>query len=413
MTVPEGPHVSGVPERSYRWVMLGLICLLYGSFGLVSQSLSPVLGRIADDLDMSRGLMGTVLGLWPLTYLLVAIPAGALIDRFGVRYTLLSGALLILLSQLLRAAAFHPAILAAGVIVFGVGGPFVSIGAPKVAASWFSPADAGVALGIYTVSPQLGSFVAVAGTNTLIMPRVEESWRIALLVLAIVPGVASLAWFAFSRDASATTSTDRADFTPRAEFSRFQGIVRLPGVRTVLLLTAGTFFVNHSLGNWLPEMLQARGLSPSAAGLMASIPTLVAVPAAIALPRIATARSLPILQGLLLTGWALSMILVAFGDTFSLYIGLIVIGVGRGAVAALLMLVLVRSLKVDPLLVGAAAGLFFTAGEVGGVLGPTVVGVLSQATGGFEVVLASLAIVSSAMAALAWSQLRRSPTRLR
>ena len=65
------------------------------------------------------------------------------------------------------------------------------------------------------------------------------------------------------------------------------------------------------------------------------------------------------------------------------------------------MLTLLRSPAIGPRLMGAAGGLFFAAGEVGGVLGPTLTGVLADATGGFASGLLALSVVGGLLAALA------------
>ena len=46
---------------------------------------------------------------------------------------------------------------------------------------------------------------------------------------------------------------------------------------------------------------------------------------------------------------------------------------------------------------GAAGGLFFSAAEIGGVLGPPTIGALSDATGSFDAGLLVLAAVSAVM----------------
>jgi len=67
--------------KSYRWVILALLWLLYATFGLISRSISPLVTPILKDLDISYGQMGLILGSWQLTYIAVAIIAGAIIDK--------------------------------------------------------------------------------------------------------------------------------------------------------------------------------------------------------------------------------------------------------------------------------------------------------------------------------------------
>jgi sugar phosphate permease len=82
----------------YRWVMLLLLWLLYISFGLVALSITPLVTPILNDLRLSYSEMEFILGSWQLTYILVALRAGAILDRWGVRKSIFAGALVIGLS---------------------------------------------------------------------------------------------------------------------------------------------------------------------------------------------------------------------------------------------------------------------------------------------------------------------------
>ncbi len=57
------------PKGPYRWVVLCGVWLIYFSFGLTVAALGPLVTPITDDLNMTFGEMGTVLGAWPLVYI--------------------------------------------------------------------------------------------------------------------------------------------------------------------------------------------------------------------------------------------------------------------------------------------------------------------------------------------------------
>ena len=83
------PQIDLTPKTSrYRWVMLGLVWLLYFSFGLTITTIAPLVIPIVEDLNMTYGQMGFVLGTWQLIYIFTAYPLGYLVDRFGVRKSL-------------------------------------------------------------------------------------------------------------------------------------------------------------------------------------------------------------------------------------------------------------------------------------------------------------------------------------
>lgn len=95
MAGPE-PH-----QRPYRWVMLFLLWLVYFSHGSTSRSAAPLVTPMLTDLQMIYSQMGLVLGSWQLSYIAVAIFAGILLDRWGIRRALFLGILVIGLSVLL------------------------------------------------------------------------------------------------------------------------------------------------------------------------------------------------------------------------------------------------------------------------------------------------------------------------
>ena len=76
-------------QSRYRWIMLFLLWLLYIAFGLVARSITPLITPILNDLHMTYSQMGFILGSWQLTYIMVALMAGAILDRWGVRKSIM------------------------------------------------------------------------------------------------------------------------------------------------------------------------------------------------------------------------------------------------------------------------------------------------------------------------------------
>lgn len=65
----------------YRWVMLGLLWLIYMCFGIITRSLYPLVTPILADLQISYSQMGLIMGSWQLTYIGAATIVGFVIDR--------------------------------------------------------------------------------------------------------------------------------------------------------------------------------------------------------------------------------------------------------------------------------------------------------------------------------------------
>ena len=187
-------------ESSFRWVMLGLVWLLYFSFGITMASIAPLAVPIIDDLDMTYSQMGFVLGAWQLIYIVTAYPLGVVIDKMGTRKSLLIGVFLIWLSLILRGLVSDFSGLFLSVAIFGFGGPIISIGAPKVISLWFIGNERGFAAGLYSTGPVVGASLALATAASLVVP-LTGSWRGISLIYGIVVMATIIMWFLFAKEA--------------------------------------------------------------------------------------------------------------------------------------------------------------------------------------------------------------------
>ena len=387
------------PARNpYRWAMLAGLWAIYFCFGLTTASLAPLIAPIKADLGIGNAEIGAVLGAWPLIYIFSALPCGMLIDRIGVRWGVAFGVALVAASGALRALAGDFATMF--VAVFGLGGPLISVGAPKVIATWFTGAERGLALGAYMTGPYLGGVIAFALTNAVAMPLAGGDWRAVLAAYAALVLVAGLIWLAITAHPTSRRIEREMSASGDTRIAAFGELLRLPAVRLILTMTVFTFFFGHGLTNWLPEILRSGGMSPVEAGYWSAIPTMVAIGAALTIPRLAVpARRMAIIASLLVCG-ALSALLIQASSDAVLAAGLVLQGLVRGTLGAIVILLLMETGAVGARRMGAAGGLYFSAGEVGGVLGPLTVGALADATGGFTAALYLLSGVCVAVLAL-------------
>ncbi|MDP6708699.1 MAG: MFS transporter [Alphaproteobacteria bacterium] len=391
-------QASETSAGSYRWFLLAGIWLVYFCFGMTIAAMAPLVAPITRDLGLSHAAMGAVLGAWPLVYIASAIPCGAFLDRVGPRWALFLAALVIALSGLLRGLAGSHLELFLAVAVFGLGGPLVSIGGPKLIAYFFEGKTRALAMGIYITGPATGGILALAATNAVMMPFFDGDWRRVLLAYAGFVLIASLAWLAIGAHPEGRAFERRLAAEARTrQIEVFLALLGLPAVRLVLLMSVGMFFFNHGLNNWLPEILRTGGMAAAEAGFWAAVPTAVGVLGSLVIPRLAVPqRRIRILLGLFLAAAAATLLLQSPLLPL-LGTGLVLQGVARGSMMTIAVLVLLETPEVGARYAGLAGGLFFSAAEVGGVMGPLTVGYLSDLTGGFA---AALYLMTAVMAAL-------------
>ena len=147
-------------------------------------------------------------------------------------------------------------------------------------------------------------------------------------------------------------------------------------------------------------MLTAKGLDPVAAGWWASVPILVGLIASVLLPRFATPdRRVTILMCLITAAFVGSVLLVNPPGAV-LIGGLLLLGIARGTLHTVALLTLIESKDVPQDRVGMAGGVFFSAAEIGGVLGPLTFGILLEVTGGFTAPIVTLCLISCGLMAI-------------
>ena len=373
----EPPDAAALHKMPFRWVMLGLLWLLYFSFGLVTRSPSPLITPIINDLKMSYGQMGFVLGSWQMTYIALAIMAGIIMDRWGIKRSIFAGALIIGLSATLRAFSTGFFTLLIFVALFGAGGPMISIGCPKTIALWFKGKDRSTAVGIYTTGPWIGGMTCLAATNGVVMPLVDNSWRLTFVSYGVVAFVLSLLWLFFAKEVNPETESER--FNPVHVLA---DLMRVPNVRIILLCGLLSFGIGHGFSAWLPKILESKGFSPILAGIGAATPFIASIPAVLTIPRSVPAHYRGKIIGLLAVLGVISILWVV-ATPLPPIIGLLFYGASGTCLMPLLVLTLMETPEIASKYLGSATGVFFCVAEIGGFFGPFVVGYLVDVTGGF------------------------------
>ena len=380
--------------------MLGALWMVYFSFGLAVFSMAPLVETIREDLGISKGAMGTVLGAWPLVYLVAALPSGALVDRLGLRRSLGIATVLISASALLRPAAGSFIAMFGAVALFGLGGPLVSVGAPKLISVWFDQRERALAMGVTMTAPALGGVLPLVTANSVLMPAFDQSWRATLMVYALISAAVILIWLLVAAAADRIALGADRESDPAPGFSGAWELIGYRAVQVMLVLALGMFFFNHSLNGWLPTVIEDRGFSSSVAGYLAGAVTALGIFGALFGPRAIPEGSRITVLAAMFALFGVAAVLLNVDGKPATFVGLAIIGVSKGLAVPIALLVMMQLPGVAQRNMGAAGGLFFTAGEAGGVTGPILFGVLSD-VGGSAAGLVLLAGVTMATALLA------------
>jgi cyanate permease len=387
---------------SYALLVLGSAGYFLFTFSWFS--LAAYLVPVVEELGLSGVEAGLVTGAVQLSYIPLSLISGLAIDRLGSRRSLGTGLLIIGIAHVMRGLSTGFAALLSATLLLGVGGTAVTFGLPKLVSELFPADRSGTMSSVYMVGATLGSATVFATARPLVGPLLG-GWRPFFRYTGVAVVAFAVLWLVVSRylwgRVDRIEGSDDQTFSLDSIRSDLRSVFTHYGL--LLLVVVGTMrlFINHGLSNWLPAILEARGLTPALAGTLTSLFVLVRIAGIVGVPALSDrfgTRRLPIV-GCGLAGTLGLLGLIAAGDVLTLTVSLVLVGTFViGGVAPLVRAIPIEMDGIGPHLTAVANGLIFTVGEVGGFMGPFLTGLLRDLTGSFSPPLAVLAAASLATA---------------
>jgi cyanate permease len=390
-------------RRSYALTLAA--ALTYTGLLFCWFTLPAYLPTIRAELGLSGTEAGIVAGAVPATYIPLSLLSGLIIDRIGAERGLTIGLGLVGAAQLLRSVAPGFLWLLAATVLLGVGGTAITFGLPKLVSRLFPADETGLPSSLYLLCASAGTAGAFALGRPVFGPALG-GWR-PLFVWsgAVALGYAAV-WLLVARRFLPRGSTDEG-FDADSLGRDLRAVLGNRSLRLVLVLGVVYLSAIHGLQGWLPTVLEARGFPSGRAGRTTSL--LVAANAAgvLAVPAAAdrySARGRAVIAcGAAVTLGLTGIVASALGPV--LFASIVLAGFGVGGLSPLVRAIPPELDGIGPRLTGVAVGFIFAGGEIGGFLGPVVVGVLFDLTGTYATGLGVLAVGGLA-AIVAGTQLR-------
>lgn len=367
-------------------------------------ALGPLSPLIRDDLEISRSALGALTTVMFAVGALLSPLAGRLADDLGGRRLLvgLFG---------LATACFFAAALSPGypwlLIVSSLMGLSVAAGNPatnKLLAERIPPGRQGIITGVKQSGVQVGIFLAGA---LLPAGAVAFGWRGMMLASVTLPLTGSVLTRIFvPPDDRRPPRRERAGSEPLGPVVlRLAVYAHLMGLGIAAFAAYMALYANESLG-----------LSVAVSGLTVALSGLVAIGARILWARAAehhmsTPTALTIIGVVAVLAqasiWAADRV-----GAWLVWVGVLLMGLSAGAWNAVGMLEIVKGM--DAAEAGRASGIVLLAFYMGHVLSPTAFGFSVDRTGAYDLGWgAALVIYVLALAlAAAWRQKQRAPTRV-
>jgi MFS family permease len=243
-----------------RWGVLALLFVCRTGLGLQFQTLGSVSDELVSSLGFSYAQIGTLIGLFMLPGLALALPAGYLGRYLSDRALVALAFLTMAIGATLAALAPGFGLLALGRLACGAGFVISTIYLTKMVADWFSGKELATAMGLLVMSWPLG---IALGQVSQVWIAIHFGWRSVFLVAALYSALGALALLLLYRPQAA----------PAAPQSAALGLPRNELLLTLLAATSwGLFNAGYIVFlSFAPRVLVAGGAGPAQAAAIVSL----------------------------------------------------------------------------------------------------------------------------------------------
>ena len=181
-------------RRPLAWVIWGL-AVIYVVYKFQTQSSYAVLNAsIAESLSLTLSQVGELGAVYAITYAVMTIPAGGLLDRYGARMILSAGVATVAAGALIFGLTDNATVIVIGQALMGIGGAFGYPGLAYLTRYWFDIKHFGLVFGIaQTVAATMNTLgQAAVGYLILVLAWQDIMLLEALLGLLLLIAFATL-----------------------------------------------------------------------------------------------------------------------------------------------------------------------------------------------------------------------------
>src|SRR6267378_7553004 len=194
-------------DSRQRWWLLALLFTAMLISYAHRSALSVAAPFISADLNLSKAEMGLLLSSFFWVYAFMQMPAGWIVDRFGVRRAYSLGFIFWSLASCLTGLGTGMASLLGLRIATGAGQAITFPASSRAVANWYPQRERGMVTGVYLSGVRLGAaLIAWIGGKYFVA---GHSWKSFFLIIGLVPLIWLLPWNRFLRKWEPVVGRDR------------------------------------------------------------------------------------------------------------------------------------------------------------------------------------------------------------
>jgi predicted MFS family arabinose efflux permease len=245
---------------SNRWLFLGVLFVVRTSFGFQFQSVASVSSLLREDLGIGHSELGTLIGLYMLPGVVIALPGGMLSKRFGDKRIASYGLLLMAVGAVLLglAESYPPAV--AGRLISGIGAVLLNVVLTKMVTDQFAGREIRTALAIVLTSWPLGIALGLVSQGAI---ADAASWQLVMHLTAAANVVALVLLLTLVRVVRPAVASEEGGAPGFLIPFRELFLVSVAGIAWGMM-NAG-FTIHFS---FTPDLLAAEGMSTTEAAAL-------------------------------------------------------------------------------------------------------------------------------------------------
>jgi MFS family permease len=251
----------GVRRVRSRWGILAVLFAVRATMAFQFQSVAAVAPLLSSEYGVGLADVGVLIGLYFAPGVALALPGGAIGQRFGDKTTVVAALLLMLAGSVVMASAASWNMQIVGRLIAGAGGVILSVQMTKMLTDWFAGNEIATAMAIFVNSWPAGIAVAL-----LTLPVIGTGYGVATVHLAVA-ATAALGMLLIAALYRAPANVVAAPATAAMGLDRNAAFAVMAAGLIWGLFNVG-FATIFSFG---PSMLVERGWSVTAAGSTISI----------------------------------------------------------------------------------------------------------------------------------------------
>jgi len=195
----------------YPWIVWGLCAGFFFAEYLVRLEPSITKQQLMQAFHLNATTFGTLSAFFTLSYVLMQIPVGTLIDKYGSHKLMVINSLACAIGCFVFAFAHDLYSAEMGRLLSGIGSAFAFVGTLRLARNWFPPSKIGLIAGMTQAAGMLGASVG-EGPFAMIVHAIgwrETMWLIGGIILLISIMIALIVRDKPSQQAAAEDQTER------------------------------------------------------------------------------------------------------------------------------------------------------------------------------------------------------------